>query len=49
MFKIRRSKLGVDPSRSSDVGAGIRLSATLKGPPPDKRVGADDCADYFIA
>ena len=35
--------------RSSDVGAGIRRTATLKGLPTDKRVGADDCADYFIA
>jgi hypothetical protein len=34
---------------SSDVGAGIRRSATLRQLPPDKRVGADDCADYLIA
>jgi hypothetical protein len=35
--------------RSSDVAAGIRRSATLRDLPPDKRVGADDCADYLIA
>jgi hypothetical protein len=34
---------------SSDVGAGIRRSATLRELPPDKRVGADSCADYLIA
>src|SRR3990172_9178417 len=34
---------------SSDVGAGIRRSATLRNLPADKRVGADDCADYLIA
>jgi hypothetical protein len=35
--------------RSSDVGAGIRRSATLRELPSDKRVGADACADYLIA
>ena len=35
--------------RSSDVAAGIRRSATLRDLPPDKRVGADDCADCLIA
>ncbi len=35
--------------RSSHVGAGIRRSATLRKLPPDKRVGADDCADYLIS
>jgi hypothetical protein len=35
--------------RSSDVAAGIRRSATLRELPPDKRIGADDCADYLIA
>ena len=35
--------------RSSEVGAGIRRSATLRKLPPDQRVGADDCADYLIA
>jgi len=35
--------------RSSDVGAGIRRSATLRNLPSDKRKGADDCADYLIA
>ena len=35
--------------RSSDVGAGIRRSATLRELPPDRRVGADDFADYLIA
>jgi hypothetical protein len=35
--------------RSSDVGAGIRRSATLRKLVPDKRKGADACADYLIA
>jgi hypothetical protein len=34
---------------SSDVAAGIRRSATLRGLAPEKRVGADECADYLIA
>jgi hypothetical protein len=34
---------------SSDVAAGVRRSATLRNLPPEKRVGADDCADYLIA
>ncbi|HUJ82874.1 MAG TPA: ISKra4 family transposase, partial [Candidatus Acidoferrales bacterium] len=34
---------------SSDVAAGIRRSATLRELPTDKRVGADNCANYLIA
>ena len=34
---------------SSDVGAGIRRSATLRKLSPQKRKGADKCSDYLIA
>ncbi len=35
--------------RSSEVAGGIRRSATKRGLLPEKRKGADDCADYLIA
>lgn len=35
--------------RSSDVAAGIRRSATLRGLSATERVGIDACADYLIA
>jgi hypothetical protein len=35
--------------RSSEVAGGIRRSATRRGLLPEKRKGADHCADYLIA
>lgn len=35
--------------KSSEVGAGIRRSATLRGLSIDKRRNADKCADYLIS
>jgi len=35
--------------RSSDVAAGIRRSATLRGLRPKERVGVESCCDYLIA
>ena len=35
--------------KTRDVAAGIRCSATLRELPTNKRVGADDRADYLIA
>jgi hypothetical protein len=46
---ITERAFAVLQGHSSDVGAGIRRSATLRNLPADKRVGADDCADYLIA
>jgi hypothetical protein len=34
--------------KSSDVAAGIRRSATLRGLDDDQRVGADKCCDYLL-
>jgi hypothetical protein len=34
--------------KSSDIAAGIRRSATLRGLEPDARAAADDCADYLL-
>jgi hypothetical protein len=34
--------------KSSDVAAGIRRSATLRGLEPGARAAADDCADYLL-
>jgi hypothetical protein len=35
--------------KSSDVAAGVRRSATLRGLSPRARGGADECADYLLA
>lgn len=41
--------LGILQGRSSDVAAGIRRSATLRGLAAADRTGVDECADYLIA
>jgi len=40
--------LGIVRGRSSQVAAGIRRSATLRGLSPDVREAADKCCDYLL-
>lgn len=46
---VNEHALGILEGRSSDVAAGIRRSATLRGLRTKTRKGADDCADYLLA
>jgi len=46
---VTEHALAILKGRSSDVAAGIRRSATLRGLRSKMRKGADDCADYLLA
>jgi hypothetical protein len=45
---VQQRALEVLKGRSSQVAAGMRRSATLRGLSANKRLAVDDCADYLI-